>query len=271
MSQPLDAEKTKSRSLGPALAEARGAVLLLHGFTGTPWEVLPLAEGLAALGYHVRVPRLPGHGTVPEDMRFAGRAEWEQAAQDELDALAEAKRVVVAGLSMGGLLAVRLAARNRERVAGLVLMAPVVTLRGIEARAMRALRHTHPRVLDERWVSKSSVDLSDDDERLGAPLLPRYPLGRLFDLFTLQDAAWDDWPRTRTPALVLAAENDHVVDLDGVVRFAAARPGVRLVRLQRGFHQLCRDKDRALVVAEAGMFVDGVTQDASAGLRSAVR
>ncbi len=259
MTQPLDAEKTKSRSLGPSLAEARGAVLLLHGFTGTPWEVLPLGEALAALGYHVRVPRLPGHGTVPEDMRFAGRPEWERAAQDELDALQGAKRVVVAGLSMGGLLAVRLAARAPSRVHGLVLMAPVVTLKGLDAKALRAMRHVHPGALDRRWVSKSSVDLEDAEQRRDAPLLSRYPLGRLFDLFSLQDAAWRDWPRVSAPALVLAAEHDHVVDLDGVVRFAEARPGARLVRLQRGFHQLCRDRDRALVAAEAGAFVDGVT------------
>jgi alpha-beta hydrolase superfamily lysophospholipase len=43
-------------------------VLVLHGFTGNPVSVRPLAEALAEAGFAVEMPRLPGHGTHVEDM-----------------------------------------------------------------------------------------------------------------------------------------------------------------------------------------------------------
>ncbi len=253
---PLDPQKTHALTLGPPVAEARAAVLLLHGFTGSPWELALLAESLAAKGFHVRVPRLPGHGTVPEDLLWVGWRDWEAAAVAELEALAAARRVVVGGLSMGGLLAVLLAARARRRVDGLVLLAPVVTLQALEAQALRVLRHWPFQGLRQRWVSKSGVDLDDARQRAEAPVLPRYPLGRLFDLFALQDEAWRVLPQVHVPALVVAARHDHVVKLAGVERFQAQLSNSRLVTLARGFHQVARDHDRALVFAEVGRLVE---------------
>lgn len=143
MDAPLDPLKTSPRVLGPDVCGGT-AVLLLHGFTGTPWEVLPLAESLAERGYAVRVPRLPGHGTTPEAMAFVTWRDWEAHALAELDALAGAEQVVVGGLSMGGLLAMRLALKRPRRVAGLVLLAPAVKLKGADVNALRLLRHRRP-------------------------------------------------------------------------------------------------------------------------------
>ena len=46
----------------------RGAVLCLHGFSNTPYEMRPVAEALAARGYHVRAPAMAGHATRPEEL-----------------------------------------------------------------------------------------------------------------------------------------------------------------------------------------------------------
>jgi carboxylesterase len=48
----------------------RRAVLVLHGLTGSPWEVRPLGEALAARGFHVEAPLLPGHAGAPEALGF---------------------------------------------------------------------------------------------------------------------------------------------------------------------------------------------------------
>jgi pimeloyl-ACP methyl ester carboxylesterase len=87
-------------------------------------------------------------------------------------------------------------------------------------------------------------------------VLARYPVGRLFDLFTLQDVAWSVVPLVKTPALVVAAVHDHVIALDGVRELHAALPGARLLELQRGFHILPRDTDRALLAAEVAEFLE---------------
>lgn len=255
----LDDEKTAPFTLGPSLEDARVAVLLLHGFTGSPWEVRPLGEALAARGVHVVCPRLPGHGTTAEAMLFAGHHEWLAAAQEALDGLRSAKKVVLAGLSMGGLLAMVLAARRTRPIDGLVLMAPVVKVRSRQARALQRLKFLPVFDLGERWIQKKSTDIEDDAIRATAPLLPRFPLARMFDLFALQDIARDAEPRITCPALVIGAVNDHVVDTDQVMAMAERLPRARGLLLQRGFHIIPRDTDRALALTEISHFLDAVT------------
>jgi carboxylesterase len=87
--------------------------LLLHGFTGTPGEMLPLAHSLAEDGYTVLVPRLFGHATHPDDMLRARWWDWIASAEDGLNLLKGcSERQVVMGLSMGGVLSLLLAARH---------------------------------------------------------------------------------------------------------------------------------------------------------------
>jgi len=88
------------------------AVLLIHGFTGTPAQMRPLGDALAAAGYAVRGILLPGHGTNLREMERTGWTDWLGAAEEALkDLLATYRKVDVIGFSMGGLIALNLAAR----------------------------------------------------------------------------------------------------------------------------------------------------------------
>ena len=95
------------------------AVLLLHGFTGSPSHMRPLGDALNAAGFTVRGIALKGHDETVRDMM---RATWHDWLEDARRACAELAlkyaRVSVAGLSMGGVLALLLAeeyANNAER------------------------------------------------------------------------------------------------------------------------------------------------------------
>ncbi len=99
------------------------AVLLIHGFTGYVGRVRYLGERLHEEGYTVSMPRLPGHGTTGADFLQTGRRDWLRRTIDSyLDLSGRANSIVVAGLSMGGILATILAARFS--VSGLMLFAP---------------------------------------------------------------------------------------------------------------------------------------------------
>src|SRR5215204_3883393 len=99
-------------------------VLTLHGFTGNPSSMRAIAEAMAALGYHVELPLLPGHGTVVDDMLDTGWSDWTAAAEAAYQRLSErAERVVVVGLSMGGSLALWTALQHPD-VAGIVCVNP---------------------------------------------------------------------------------------------------------------------------------------------------
>lgn len=254
----MDAVKTASFTLGPPSAEATAAVLLIHGFTGSPWEVRPLGESLAARGFHVRAIRLPGHGMGPEGMAWVTYRDWEQAADEALHAMVGFKHVFVAGLSMGALLGMQLAAKYPAKVTGLVLMAPVWKLRQLNGRILRALRWLPLAEWTRLWIKKTTTDLDDELARAEAPILSRYPLARLYDLFTIQDHAQAVVSEVRCPVLVAAAEHDHVVDFRSLERLAAELPHARLLRLRHGFHILPRDKDRAVLADAVSGFLDGL-------------
>jgi carboxylesterase len=88
------------------------AVLVIHGFTGWPGELAFLGDRLAERGLTVSIPRLPGHGTNSRDFMETGWRDWLRASIDSyLELAASHPRVHIVGFSMGGLLAIILAAR----------------------------------------------------------------------------------------------------------------------------------------------------------------
>ncbi|MDN5005586.1 alpha/beta hydrolase [Bradyrhizobium sp. GCM10027634] len=98
------------------------AVLVLHGFTGTTQSMRYFGQELhRRYGFTVRGPRLAGHGTTPDDMATTGFHDWISSCEEALHELATGGRsVFIAGLSMGGTLALNLAARFSTVVRGIV-------------------------------------------------------------------------------------------------------------------------------------------------------
>lgn len=112
--------------LGPAgyyTRRGEDAVLLVHGLTGTPAEMRSLAKKLQQQGFSVMCPRLAGHCGSINELKKSRWQDWYGTVEQSFEALkAEHRQVYVAGLSMGALLALRLAAHKGERVAGLGLL-----------------------------------------------------------------------------------------------------------------------------------------------------
>jgi len=101
------------------------AVLFLHGWTSTPREMRFLAEKTASAGFRSQGIRFDGHGLTVRALRNASFKDHLAQAEEAFGRLAMAHdRVSVCGLSMGGLIALNLAARRR--VANLLLLAPFV-------------------------------------------------------------------------------------------------------------------------------------------------
>jgi carboxylesterase len=250
---PLDPAKTSSFEL-PGRA---GACLLIHGFTGSPWDMRPLGEALAAAGWHVRGVRLPGHGTTPQAMLGAGAPDWLLACDEALGGLKE-PTVAVAGLSLGALLALVLAARHPQRVSAVAALAPAVHFQDRLLNSLRRVRATVPLLEVLRpWVRKTATDILDPAVRADSPVLPAWPAARLRDLWETQDLAWGSAARVTSPVLVMIAGQDHVVDAGGaaaLMRRLKQSPSVRLVRVEESGHILPRDRSHARVAAEVGDF-----------------
>ncbi|MFP4210711.1 MAG: alpha/beta hydrolase [Alkalispirochaeta sp.] len=119
------------------------AVLFLHGYTGQSADFLFLAQRLNALGLTVHVPRLPGHGTNRNDFRRTGWRDWLRRSIDAyLDLRSRYGEIYLGGLSMGGLLAIILAAQFP--VARLALFAPALAVAHPMIRWTPILRYLVP-------------------------------------------------------------------------------------------------------------------------------
>lgn len=93
--------------------------LLIHGFTGTPKEMHWMGEYLAGRGYTSLGVRLAGHATHPDDMIRTRYIDWLASVEDGYAMLrGSVERVVMIGLSMGGVLA--LLSCTRMELAGVV-------------------------------------------------------------------------------------------------------------------------------------------------------
>lgn len=121
-----------SRDGDPFTIQGRDeAILLLHGFTGTPHELQSLGEHLAAIfGWQVSAPLLPGHGTTIQDLSSKTVEDWQETVAQSAKALLQNfSRIHLLGLSMGGSLALDYYQSNSDRVASLALLSPTLWVR----------------------------------------------------------------------------------------------------------------------------------------------
>jgi carboxylesterase len=189
--------------------------LVVHGFSGSPQSMRGLAQAFAAAGFAVELPRLPGHGTSPEDMATTSLADWTEAVEAAYgDLAARCDRVVVAGLSMGATLAARLAARHPE-IAGLVVIngafAPVDE--AVRDGLGQAVSGGVPRIPGpgNDVAEPGQVELAYDE----------VPPATLLSLLSALDELQKELPLIRCPALVITSEQDHVVPVGSSDHFAA--------------------------------------------------
>src|SRR5262245_12297722 len=175
-------------------------VLCLHGFTGTPFEVRPLGDALAARGIGAVGPRLTGHEDV-ESLARTGWIDWLNEAEAELARLRRRyRRVAVAGLSLGGLLALSLARRHRDLRALCALSTPL-WLPPAVAVAIRALAYvTRARLTS---IPKAGADIRDAAAKRSFPTLGAMPLATLRSMLDLMTRVRAELPHVRVPTLVM--------------------------------------------------------------------
>jgi esterase/lipase len=185
--------------------DGRTGVLLVHGFTGTPMSMRPWGEHLAAEGFAVRCPLLPGHGTHWQDCNASTHDQWTTTVERAFDELAaECDRVFVAGLSMGGTLATRLAQVRRDDVAGLLLVNPALLTQRLDAKLLPMLARLTP-----SWAPIASDIKKPGVTELAYPKLPTRAMMQLRALWALTRA---DLPRVTAPVIVFHSVEDHVVE-----------------------------------------------------------
>ncbi len=182
------------------------AVLLIHGYTGSPREMLWLGQQLNESGYNVFIPRLPGHGTNKHDFLSTNWKNWlASVCENYINLCAMHDRVFVGGLSMGGLLAALIAGKfNPEKI---FLCAPAFAASDSRIKLSPFMKFFVKKVNTQR---KSY----DDDPEYGRAVADyngvEY-ISKTADLYKLQKLAKKNMPFIKSQVLTILSKSDKMV------------------------------------------------------------
>lgn len=227
------------------------ACLLLHGFTGNPAEMEGLANFLRRQGYAVTVPTLPGHATQPEDLHDIPYQEWIDTSEAALHELAQQHEVVfVIGQSMGGTLALHLAANHRFR--GVVTLAAALRL----PLYLEIASYVMAPFVPVRYKPNGS-DVRDVNGKAQLRNYDRYPMSAVRQLMRMLRKVRNELPAVTMPVLAIHATEDHVVPFDNLaLLMSLIKSGAaESMAVENSYHVLTVDYDREIIFARIGEFI----------------
>ncbi|TBR14187.1 MAG: alpha/beta fold hydrolase [Lysobacter sp.] len=251
----------------------RRGVLLIHGLTGTPAEMLLLGKRLHRDGFTVHGIQLAGHCGNENDLLATGWQDWyDSVLQAAVELRPQVDHLFVAGLSMGALLALLLAAERPDLVDGvgvlgatfrydgwnipwiarLVFLLPLVKWLGL-ART-RSFQEAPPFGLrDERIRSQiSSAMLSGDSAAAG---LPGNPWHSLADLYVLSARVRRRLGDVHAPCLVAHATDDDIAHVRNAYLVARnVDAPVEMLLLRNSYHMITLDRERRVLADRLSRF-----------------
>ena len=242
----------KTLDLNPFFFEGGGVgCLLVHGFSGSPPEMRPMGEYLAAKGLTVVGVRLAGHGTTPEDMARTGWRDWVGSAEEGLRELQRrCERVFVAGLSMGGLITLHLAAHHS--VPGIVVMSAPAYIADWRFRFLPLAQYF------VRWVTpniESDLTVPEAENRyFSYDNLPTCCVASLGELLSL---VRNELPQVKVPTLVMQGGKDHHIPSDSarIIFEGLGTEEKETVWWLNSGHAITIDSEREAVWARAYGFI----------------
>ena len=236
---------------------AGAVVLLVHGFTGTPWEMRPLAEYLADAGIASLAVRLPGHGTSPRDLARCRWEDWHAAVLKGYRAVeGNFPSIYGMGMSTGCLLLLHMA--SVHPLGGLVLFSPY----------LRPMHRLAPFAGWLRWIFRYHA--KSDGHQQDKHYYSLRPVSGIHQINRLRHKVSRQLTRVSCPVLAFNGEGDDLVDIASGRRLVdSLGSGVR-VHLRYGPdvpHVLTGEGNpcRQAMFLQATRFVQELAESATAG------
>ena len=231
-------------------------VVLSHGFTGTPSSMRPWADHLAAAGYTVRLPRLPGHGGTWQDTNRTRWPQWYAEIERAYEEVAaRCHTVFAAGLSMGGTLVTRLAQQKGDAIAGLVLVNPAFGTQRVDAKLAPYIS----------WLVKSRPSIGGDIKKPGVEETAndRTPVVALASLYKLWKVTVADLDKVTSPIRMYRSVEDHVVDplSARLLKTHATSTSVEEIMLENSYHVATLDYDAEQIFTGSVEFIESRTAE----------
>lgn len=266
----------------------RCGVLLIHGLTGTPSEMRLVGKGLNRAGFSVYGMQLAGHcGDVP-DLLATGWKDWYASVEAAAEGFRrEVDHLFVAGLSMGAILALKLAAERPEWIRGvgvygatfrydgwaipwygrLSFLLPWIQRFGIGKHRM--VHENEPYGLrDERLRAQiSGLMLGGDSAAAG---LPGNPWPSLAEMYNMAAVVRRELPRITAPCLIAHATEDDVASVENAHLVARSVSGpVETLWLEDSYHMITIDRERRTLIQHSADFFSKIAASCEPAARAA--
>ena len=242
-------------------ARAKVGILLVHGFTGSPISLRPLAELLARRGFAVDLPLLPGHGTTWREMLPTRYDDWRAAVVKSAERLAaRTDKLVLCGLSMGGTLALDVASAGDVLPAGLVVInTQILDRKGIVVKLGPWLEKILP-VVPAKAAGLRSNDIAKPG--VGEQAYGWVPSAAGNSLVRALPRVRSQVERLTCPVLVAYSRHDHSVSPENSKRLLGMIRSTDLTELvlERSYHVATLDYDLELIEERVTGFADRVAR-----------
>jgi len=251
-----------------SLPGGENAVLLIHGLTGSPYELKHVALRLNRAGFTVKVPCLAGHGTTYDDLARTRWQDWYGTVAASLDELRQTHASVsVGGLCMGAVLALLLAADAKNQINSLALMSTTLAYDGwatpwyrflisiVYYTPFRNLAYYSEQepfgIKNERLRRQVEKGLKENTTGYS-----RFPCAAMYELLRLAAATKKVMPRVTAPALILHAQEDDLASVKNaeyVEQHIGSEKKIKVL-LDDSYHMITMDNQRAQVTEKLIQF-----------------
>ena len=253
---PAPQRKTPyAMSSAPRPADAKKApfgVLVLHGFTSHISCVSSIEPLLKERGVPYRFPILRGHGGKPKDLVGVSAADWYHDSEAALlDLAGECEKVIVFGHSMGGLVALELAARHDDLLAGAIVAAPALKF----ADPLAFMTPVVSRIVSY-WPSPNAY--CDKECAKKNQNYPKFPTDAFVQLYKYAGEVSNLLTFVKTPLVVMHSRKDQVIApraAEAVMEHVTS-PDRRVVWFKESGHEMFLDLEADAITAEVGRALD---------------
>lgn len=268
-----------AQDLSYFLPGSKNGVLLIHGLTGTPNEMRILANGLHKAGFTVYAVQLAGHCGTEADLCQTTWQDWYKSVQDGANYLAEhVDNVFVAGLSMGALLALQLAADRPEQIKGVGVFAPTFYYDGWSMpfwakkfffllvyfkklgifQKVSFIEKPPYGLKDERIRAVVSESMLSGDS--GAAGLAGNPFPALAEMQLLAKHVCKQLSKVTSPCLIIHSGNDDIANIETNAKLVEKNVSgtKKLIVLNDSYHLVTIDSQRREVINESVSFFNKI-------------
>jgi carboxylesterase len=244
------------------------SVLLIHGLTGSPFEMKYLARKLNKAGFTVKGPCLEGHCTTLKNLSKTNWKDWYRSVRESFIEMKKSSDTVsVAGLCMGALLSLHLAYELGSEVAAVSLISTTLFYDGwslpwfkfllpiayyTPLRFIYSYSETEPYGIKNKPLRERIVNLMNND----SIAYIKTPATSMHELFKLIREVKRELPTITTPALLLHSREDDLTSIKNP-DYVEAKIGSKIVRkiiLDDSYHMMTIDNQKDRVAEETIKF-----------------